>query len=1674
MSVLQCAQTIAESLALQAPQHGLQLDEAVELLSQDTVSSSTATERQQEDEGRSYVRALTTGVIEQPHDLYKQDYWRGLLAQEPQRRHLMLALALREDIQVRIREPERGNTEEGQDASWETVAALIQSEESFETLLCRMVFLPSEGAVAVERGTSLPDAKIGTTSLEMLSLVAQAGPKGVSAKALMEKMGIDSKAVFYHMLPLLERGLVNKNTEMQGRLNRFTLFRYNHTDNVNNTTKAVSQLVDILREVSGNAIRVSEALEMLALNRTEKSKIREYVSSTQDATCPIETVRLRELSSATAVGDEEADNDDHAEGALVNCFRLKPNAREAGTASSEQIDIGPNSLASSDILKRQLLPSTQPSGQGSLSSAASKRRKIGQVNFTQEAIERITLAGPDGIRSSELQRQLRVGGKLFYRILLDLRKRSSVTSVPISVGKLNEQCLFLSSEMAMAKKNGTGYHPSTADSRLIEYLRENSSVSDQYSTTRDSRVVVLTENKKKNLRALIEYTVRRWKVVHRHFLGSVARAYDESAYSTTIDRTTLLNTLRPMAAEGKLLLHEGTIYHQASNKPLKIPVVADPSASEEEVDEFLRGNEECQRIHPRWYRGSVKLFKLLGRGKLPSVDHEEEVSSDSEDDQPNDRATKIPEEGKVASVGASRSFSVTDTVTGRGEQTSSVAHETTTALVSDSSQKSVVTNGDHLQGEQLARLTESRIPLRLQSLQKPAVSSRISGHTTERILAPLVKCRGGKVLRAAALHCSIIRYLLSKAKRYRLPLDRSTSFDLNDFLLHFRVVDYIHIVGIAPGRGNFASLAEDINDSMCLKDLSEDTQRSLIERGNQVSKLQTVVTVLTSLGILQKSHEQIDLGAHHKFAEVIYKIHSTLWFPSKQSGSKYTLRRLGKNPHNVEDVVLDISNEAGVIQFWRDVYIIANSIRTNSKISKAFSNDDGSGDQDSFQCMYLHGEDKNRQNPILGFPSQQRFKKHQEDDVLKLYFMNVQRFIDVVVRKLFVRMKDFMAKSAWISPCSATREGNEKRQSQLHEGQTYRKLKELAEIFDKYVVDKLVVDTSVPELTSAFGNTQVEEDAPSKEAVKSELKKSKEDFSISGSIVQGRGSRYKIKGEAMPSNVPVAGSNFIERTAVDWSAKEDSLLLRTIMGTVNKWRNNPSPGIPTEIDFEVVEEAVLTLFGVQTESVSTIRQLLKFLDPYWTYIAHNLWELESTCRHRFVYLMASSDELLAEMVEHLEHSGFTSAAIPTSETVQNHSGHSRLCPLQNHHLVQCLRWMFHNEKSVLSLNSKPAGEIPPELYSPMDKLLWCQTIKDTKPNKAMSIRGKRGEVTIGKRFQSMFRDSLLWLHKQIKGDVHLTDGTQLLRTFKLSAASEDTVQDSLPAIVERFAQDTNCCRPLPSNQPHTASQADDGSDRALTLTQLLDRIQQESSFDVHLEFEEKPGSSSEVPQEEHRRYSEDNETAPGTVKGRCPHGVMDLEDSMKLASRDVGTDTLLNWNRNGTGFLVAGATSVGIQRESESSSSVSERELVDTLLHPSARRLSGSELCSFPSTHIANSLSLVLLSWIWRYPGISVEKLVEGVGLLSRFDVHMLLYDLFQWNLIRATPVSVVNSVAASLRRIEPLPSLLLYEHCALFPSAHVKEALDASPFVTSYKQIAEELSDDKHPPNQSAQSSAA
>ena len=132
----------------------------------------------------------------------------------------------------------------------------------------------------------------GDLSLLLRTRVTYSGDKGISATQLTQKMEIDSKSMFYYvsplvlrritlmsvscqfwslfgrqMIPLLKRGLVVKCSEVQSRVNSFKLFRYSDIEPINNNSKTISQLVDILRKVPGNAI-----VSTLLYDRTEESQ----------------------------------------------------------------------------------------------------------------------------------------------------------------------------------------------------------------------------------------------------------------------------------------------------------------------------------------------------------------------------------------------------------------------------------------------------------------------------------------------------------------------------------------------------------------------------------------------------------------------------------------------------------------------------------------------------------------------------------------------------------------------------------------------------------------------------------------------------------------------------------------------------------------------------------------------------------------------------------------------------------------------------------------------------------------------------------------------------------------------------------------------------------------------------------------------------------------------------------------------------------------------------------------------------------------------------------------------------------------------------------------------------------------------------------------------------------
>lgn len=112
------------------------------------------------------------------------------------------------------------------------------------------------------------------------------------------------------MLPLLDRGLVNKTSEILGssKFNRYQLFRYATTDQVSYLEKAFSQVIDFLKDTETHTLvrncccfpdirlaryveyptnsitsmqKLNESLMALGLSKTERENLRGYIESNQ-------------------------------------------------------------------------------------------------------------------------------------------------------------------------------------------------------------------------------------------------------------------------------------------------------------------------------------------------------------------------------------------------------------------------------------------------------------------------------------------------------------------------------------------------------------------------------------------------------------------------------------------------------------------------------------------------------------------------------------------------------------------------------------------------------------------------------------------------------------------------------------------------------------------------------------------------------------------------------------------------------------------------------------------------------------------------------------------------------------------------------------------------------------------------------------------------------------------------------------------------------------------------------------------------------------------------------------------------------------------------------------------------------------------------------------------------
>ena len=77
-----------------------------------------------------------------------------------------------------------------------------------------------------------------------------------------------------------------------------------------------------------------------------------------------------------------------------------------------------------------------------------------------------------------------------------------------------------------------------------------------------------------------------------------------------------------MQEKGTLKRSTHEIYHEGSNKNVEVPLVADPSVSEEEVNAFLQANSKVLRNMVAHYEDGTSLLKLLEVGELPREPNE--------------------------------------------------------------------------------------------------------------------------------------------------------------------------------------------------------------------------------------------------------------------------------------------------------------------------------------------------------------------------------------------------------------------------------------------------------------------------------------------------------------------------------------------------------------------------------------------------------------------------------------------------------------------------------------------------------------------------------------------------------------------------------------------------------------------------------------------------------------------------------------------------------------------------------------------------------------------------------------------------------------------------------------------------------------------------------------------
>ena len=952
--------------------------------------------------------------------------------------------------------------------------------------------------------------------------------------------------------------------------------------------------------------------------------------------------------------------------------------------------------------------------------------------------------------------------------------------------------------------------------------------------------------------------------------------------------------------------------------------------------------------------------------------------------------------------------------------------------------------------------------MRLQSLQKSTAGTRIVGHMFEKLVAPYVKARSGKFLRAALLHRSVLQYVARRCNVTGISRNETTYFDLNHFLLDLTLIEYVQIVGLPANilkSRNVMSLLTSISRCDCIKDLPEEYQKALIERGSQISKLQTVLRVLVELNAIERTEHEVEIGAEHNFAKVTYAIKPVISFPPhrRHTACHFTDKKSDrKRTHG--RVLLDISNQVGIEKLWKDLCIISNSLRSNSKVWTKLRDENCQDFHSnvSIPSLTFEGNEPYNDQPVIGFPADKTYKIHEDKDIFELYYLDLADFKSSVLQTLAMQLPEFTAQVHWL-PSSAV--GTEKcNDSGSREMAALECLKELNNSADRKLKQDFYADEVLPpivNITEKNSASQPKEHAP------------RTQFPIADIQIQGKGHDYSLSSELITSVGSPAGlSHQQHKTVTSWSRKEDNKLLQCIVEVANK---STKRSRETTARFDSLEEAILQLLTVSTKIRNDLLKLLQFLDPFWTSVAHQTWEKPEACRHRFVYLLSANSELVQSIQESLRdfrETDATTASYQASVDDDNLANlncnndllqytHSHVCPAQQQHVVDAKRFMLRNAQYSFLIPNTSVGDIPKTLYSAMDKLLRCHLIRSVKPNKGMSIRSKRGDVMFPKWIQNLYKEKFQWLARQV-------GGRTIGDTFDgrlLSDIPEDCLENQIPEIVERFHKCPSFCYPIVRmNEDITLT----GSvDEPLTLKHLLGQYETMSSFDIAFNTEESLRSQAghdcgewDLPSFELR----DGDMELKEITQCCPYDAVSVKDAINVVNNDDGGPSailgrLSKWCESANGSLSSGYDSVGVSCHTDSETSTPDkknscRSLVKASLFPRASEEGISGLACYHTLPLAYSYAAHILSCICRYPGVSKQDLVEMSVLLSEFEVHMLLNDLVHWKLIHIHLGEDLRSKWGKWSsRFTPLNVTLLHERKhAIFPSDTVRFCLQRSP----------------------------